>query len=57
MSLSQKRAESVVSYLVSKGISTGRLIAKGYGKSRPVASNDTEEGRAMNRRVEMKIIK
>ncbi len=56
-SLSQKRAESVVGYLVSKGISSGRLIAKGYGKSQPVASNDTEEGRAMNRRVEMKIIK
>jgi outer membrane protein OmpA-like peptidoglycan-associated protein len=56
MSLSQKRAESVVSYLVSKGVSPGRLIAKGYGKSQPVASNDTEEGRAMNRRVEMKIL-
>jgi len=56
LDLSQKRAESVVNYLVSKGISAGRLVAKGFGKSNPVASNDTEEGRAMNRRVEMKII-
>lgn len=57
LSLSQKRAESVVNYLVSKGIISERMIAKGYGKSQPVASNDTEEGRAQNRRVEMKIIK
>src|SRR4030095_7121248 len=55
--LSQKRAESVVNYLVSKGIESQRLIAKGYGESQPVASSDTEEGRAANRRVEMKIVK
>ncbi len=55
--LSQRRAESVVGYLTQKGIDSGRLIAKGYGKSNPVAGNDTEEGRALNRRVEMKIIK
>jgi outer membrane protein OmpA-like peptidoglycan-associated protein len=57
LSLSQKRAQSVVDYLISRGINSDRLIAKGYGKSQPVASNDTEEGRALNRRVEMKIIK
>jgi outer membrane protein OmpA-like peptidoglycan-associated protein len=57
MSLSQKRAQSAVDYLISKGISAERLIAKGYGKTRPVADNETEEGRAKNRRVEMKILK
>ncbi len=57
LSLSQKRAESVVEYLIDKGIAAGRLVAKGYGKANPVASNDSEEGRAQNRRVEMKILK
>ena len=54
--LSQKRAESVVSYLVQQGIDSGRLTAKGYGETIPVADNSTEEGSAKNRRVEMKII-
>ncbi len=54
--LSQRRAEAVVRYLVSKGISPDRLIAKGYGESQPIAPNDTEEGRALNRRVEFRII-
>ena len=57
LELSQKRAESVVNYLIAKGIDSGRLIAKGYGETRQVATNDTEEGRALNRRVEMRIIK
>ncbi len=52
--LSQKRAEAVRKYLVAKGISTERLTAKGFGCARPVASNNTPEGRAMNRRVELK---
>jgi len=52
--LSQRRAETVRDYLVSKGVKEDRLVPKGYGATRPVASNDTEEGRAKNRRVELK---
>ena len=52
--LSQKRAESAMNYLVDKGIDPGRLTAKGYGIKQPVASNDTPEGRAKNRRVEFR---
>ncbi|RMF87655.1 MAG: hypothetical protein D6739_01310 [Nitrospirae bacterium] len=52
--LSQRRAEAVVDYLAAHGIDRGRLTAKGYGPSRPVASNATPEGRAANRRVELK---
>ena len=54
--LSQARAESVVNYLSNKGISKNRLIAKGYGPSKPIVTNTTEEGRQKNRRVEMKVI-
>ncbi len=54
--LSQARAESVVSYLVEHGIDPGRLDAKGYAFSRPIAPNDTPEGRARNRRVEFEIL-
>lgn len=57
VTLSQNRAESVVNYLVGHGIANNRLKAKGYGKSKPVATNDTEEGRQMNRRVEFTIVK
>lgn len=56
MTLSQARAQSVVDYLISKGISKDRLVAKGYGKSIPIATNDTEEGRQQNRRTEFKIL-
>jgi len=52
--LSEKRAQRVKDYLVSKGIEPSRLAAKGYGLTQPVASNATEEGRAQNRRVELK---
>ena len=54
--LSEQRAESVRQYLIAKGVDPGRLVAHGYGSSQPVASNDTETGRAANRRVEFKII-
>ncbi len=56
LKLSQSRAKSVVDYLISKGIDTQRLIAKGYGSSRPIGDNAIETGRARNRRTEMKVI-
>ncbi|MBI4947853.1 MAG: PD40 domain-containing protein [Bacteroidetes bacterium] len=56
MKLSQARAQSVVDYLISKDISKDRLVAKGYGESQPVAANDTEDGRQMNRRTEFTIL-
>lgn len=54
--LSQRRAQSVIDYLVRNGINRSRLTARGYGESEPIASNDTEEGRARNRRVMMRIL-
>ncbi|MBY0425059.1 MAG: OmpA family protein, partial [Cytophagales bacterium] len=57
LKLSQDRANSVVTYLVQHGIFPDRLVAKGYGETVPVATNDTDEGRALNRRVEFKILK
>lgn len=54
--LSEARAKSVVDYLVSKGISVSRLSYKGYAYSQPIATNDTEEGRQQNRRVEFKVV-
>ncbi|RLD90713.1 MAG: hypothetical protein DRJ29_15115 [Bacteroidetes bacterium] len=56
MTLSQKRTLSMVDYLVSQGIARDRLMGKGYGESRPIASNSSEEGRMMNRRVEFIIL-
>jgi len=53
--LSENRAKSVYDYLISKGIPASRLTFKGYGDSVPVAANDTEEGRAQNRRTEFLI--
>ncbi len=55
LKLSQARANAVVKYLASKGIAAQRLSAKGFGETVPVASNNTEEGRAQNRRTELKI--
>jgi OmpA-OmpF porin, OOP family len=56
MQLSQSRAQSIVDYLVLKGIDKQRLVAKGYGESRPISSNNTEDGRLKNRRVEFVIL-
>jgi outer membrane protein OmpA-like peptidoglycan-associated protein/opacity protein-like surface antigen len=55
--LSEQRALSVKTYLISKGVNENQLTAKGYGESQPIADNKTEEGRAKNRRVELKVIK
>lgn len=55
-SLSENRAKSVMDYLIFKGIHQSRLEYQGYGYTQPVSSNETEEGRALNRRVEFKII-
>ena len=54
--LSQSRSQSVVTYLIGKGIATDRLVAKGYGETVPVATNDTDAGRQENRRTEFKIL-
>jgi len=54
MDLSQRRANAVKAYLISKGIGPERLTTRGYGPDRPVASNSTAAGRADNRRVEFK---
>ena len=54
--LSERRAQSVSSYLSSQGVQSARLATRGYGESQPVASNTTEDGRAQNRRVEIRIV-
>lgn len=53
--LSEARAQAVLQYLESKGIDPKRLEARGFGHSRPIDTNDTEAGRAKNRRVEFKV--
>ena len=53
---SNERAQSAKSYLLSKGISSKRVAAKGYSNTRPVASNNTDEGRQLNRRVDIVVI-
>lgn len=57
MTLSQNRAKAVKDYLISKGITADRIIAKGYGESKPIADNGSEAGKALNRRTEIHIIK
>ncbi len=51
--LSERRSQSVKKYLVSKGVESQRMTAMGFGESRPIASNESEEGRSKNRRVEL----
>jgi outer membrane protein OmpA-like peptidoglycan-associated protein len=55
--LSTDRSKAVLDYLVSKGIAAVRITSAGFGKSKPVADNETEEGRAQNRRVEFTVVK
>ncbi|HRE67205.1 MAG TPA: OmpA family protein [Cyclobacteriaceae bacterium] len=55
--LSQQRVDKIKAYLVSKGINAKRIRGKGYGGSKPVATNDSEEARKLNRRVEFRILK
>jgi outer membrane protein OmpA-like peptidoglycan-associated protein len=57
ITLSKNRANAVISYLIGKGIDKKRLSSAGFGSSKPAESNDTELGRALNRRIEMKIVK
>jgi outer membrane protein OmpA-like peptidoglycan-associated protein len=56
LELSERRAGAVKDYLVARGIDASRLVATGRGSAEPVASNDTEEGRALNRRTEITVI-
>lgn len=55
--LSDNRAKSVRDYIVSKGIAENRISSQGYGETKPVATNDTDDGRQLNRRVEFTILK
>ncbi len=55
-SLSERRANSVSNFLSNSGVQSARLATQGFGESQPVATNSTEEGRAANRRVEIKIV-
>jgi OmpA-OmpF porin, OOP family len=56
LDLSQQRADAVRSHLIERGVAASQLVAKGYGESQPVASNDTATGRATNRRVVMLVL-
>jgi outer membrane protein OmpA-like peptidoglycan-associated protein len=55
LDLSKRRAASVKSWLIQRGIDSPRLDSEGYGLTRPIQSNDTNDGRQANRRVEFKI--
>ena len=56
MKLSENRAKAVVNYIVSKNISITRLTSKGFGATKPIADNKTDEGKAQNRRTELKVV-
>jgi len=55
-SLSERRASTVANYMVTQGVSAARVRSQGFGETMPIAGNDTDEGRALNRRVEIKIV-
>ena len=55
LELSQKRADTVMQFMISRGVKPSLLSARGFGEAEPVASNDTSEGRAQNRRVELTV--
>jgi len=57
ITLSENRARSVMEYILAKGIATNRITSQGYGETKPVVPNDTDENRQLNRRVEFKILK
>ena len=54
--LSEQRAQAVASYLTARGVNAARIATRGYGETMPIASNDTDAGRAQNRRVEIKVV-
>jgi outer membrane protein OmpA-like peptidoglycan-associated protein len=54
--LSQRRAEAVAAHLRSRGVVAGRIATRGYGSTHPIGDNATEQGRALNRRVEIKLV-
>ena len=54
--ISKARAAAAKKYLVNKGVNASRLTSEGYGIANPIATNDTPEGRALNRRVEFKVV-
>jgi len=56
LKLSQQRANAIRDYLVKKGINTNRVTPKGYGATQPIAGNETDEGRQLNRRTEVRIL-
>lgn len=56
LTLSVNRSKSVINYLISKGVNAKRLTSKGFGATKPIAKNDTEEGRSQNRRTELNVV-
>ena len=57
MELSKKRAKAIKDYMASMGVPAEKIQTEGFGETRPAASNDTEEGRQRNRRVEFRVIR
>lgn len=57
LALSQQRADAVRNYLIQQGVDPNTLVAKGYGSAKPVASNDTDEGKFRNRRIEFTVLR